>query len=66
MPEKAYVSYGRTINLGNYNSERIDCTLTIEDGQDPEERMKAAYEVVKKEAMDKHGDKIRDNSDIPF
>ena len=66
MPEKSRVSYGRTVNLGNYNSERLDCTLVVEAGPDPEERMREAYEVVKKQAMDKHGDKIRDNSDIPF
>ena len=66
MPEKSRVSYGRTVNLGNYNSERLDCTLVVEEGQDPEERMREAYEVVKKQALDKHGDKIKDNSDIPF
>ena len=66
MPEKSRVSYGRTINLGNYNSERLDCTLVVEEGHNPEERMKEAYEVVKKQAMDKHGEKIRDNTAIPF
>lgn len=66
MPEKSTVSYGRTINLGNYNSERIDILLTLKDGDDPEERMKQAYEVVKKQAMDKHADKIRDNADLPL
>lgn len=33
------VGYGRTINLENFNSMRIDCTLTatIESGQDHQE-----------------------------
>ena len=66
MPEKSRVSYGRTVNLGNYNSERLDCTLVVEEGQDPEERMREAYEVVKKQAMEKHRDQIRDNTDIPY
>jgi len=66
MAEKSTVAYGRTINLGNYNSERIDITLVLKDGDDPEERMRVAYETVKKQAMDKHEDKIRDNSDLPL
>tara|TARA_Y100001951_G_scaffold69753_1_gene56614 strand:+ start:133 stop:333 length:201 start_codon:yes stop_codon:yes gene_type:complete len=66
MPEKSRVTYGRTINLGNYNSERLECSMVIEDGEDPDEKMQACYEVVKKQAMDKHGDKIRDNQDLPL
>ena len=66
MPEKSTVMYGRTINLGNYNSERIDVKLTVSDDQDEATRMKEAYEIVKKQAMEKHADKIRENSDLPF
>tara|TARA_R100000808_G_C2155559_1_gene168793 strand:+ start:18127 stop:18249 length:123 start_codon:yes stop_codon:yes gene_type:complete len=40
--------------------------MVIEDGEDPDEKMQACYEVVKKQAMDKHGDKIRDNQDLPL
>jgi hypothetical protein len=66
MPEKSTVSYGRTINLGNYNSERIDVLLVVKEDEDPADKMQLAYNTVKKQAMDKHADKIRDNADLPL
>ena len=66
MAEKATVSYGRTINLGNYNSERIDITLTIEEGQDPKDAMSAASDVVKAEAKKNLKSKTDGNKDLPF
>ena len=65
MAEKSTVMYARTINLGNYNSERIEVKLTIDEGQDEEGRLETAYQMVKKQAMDKHGEKINDNGDLP-
>ena len=66
MAEKSTVMYARTINLGNYNSERIEVKLTIDEGQDEEGRLEHAYQMVKKQAMDKHSNKINDNGDLPF
>ena len=66
MTELSTVTYARTINLGNYNSERIEVKLTVDNDQDPDERMEEAYDMVRKQAMEKHSDKIRDNSDLQF
>lgn len=29
------VTYSRTINLGNYESKRLEATCEIDDGEDP-------------------------------
>ena len=52
MPEKSRVTYGRTINLGNYNSERLECSMVIEDGEDPDEKMQACYEEIMSLSLD--------------
>jgi len=38
------VSYGRTINLGNFNSARLECTMTA-DLEDAENTNEAALEL---------------------
>ena len=66
MAEKSTVMYARTINLGNYNSERIEVKLTIDEGQDEAGRLETAYQMGKKPAMAKPGEQINDNGDLPF
>jgi len=66
VTEKSTVTYSRTINLGNYNSERIEVKLTVSPGQDHEEELAFAYDMVRKQAMENHDTKRQDNSDLPF
>jgi|TARA_R110000824_G_scaffold129580_2_gene290963 hypothetical protein len=46
MTENSTVSYGRTINLGNYNNEKIDVQLIVQDDETPEECLGRAYFMV--------------------
>lgn len=36
------VAYGFTFNIGNYQSERIDCKIAVEPGETPEQAMDRA------------------------
>src|SRR4051794_12047276 len=36
------VSYGMTYNIGNYQSERFDCEVRLEEGQTPEQGIEQA------------------------
>jgi hypothetical protein len=38
-PSIVEVRYGLTINLGNYNSERIDVSAVVDEGDTPEEAL---------------------------
>src|SRR5262249_45726547 len=40
------VTYGRTFNLGNYESERLDCHVTLDDGKSPFDAMQEARSFV--------------------
>ena len=44
------VQYGRTVNLDNYESARLDCHLTaeVEDGENAEDVLDATWEIVKR------------------
>lgn len=33
------VSYGKTVNLGNYESARLDATAQVESGETPEDAL---------------------------
>lgn len=43
------VTYGRKINLGDYNSATVDCTLwaDLDEGEDEAEAMTALWEMAK-------------------
>lgn len=48
---KVSVGYGRTINLGNYNSARLDaiCEVTLNEDDDPDEAYRLAWDRVEHE-----------------
>jgi hypothetical protein len=48
-PSKISVSYGRTINTGNFNSVRLDASIEVEleDGDTATAAYDKAFEIVK-------------------
>lgn len=44
------ISYGVTLNLGNFESARVDATARIEDGEDPPKAFADLKEFVDEEA----------------
>lgn len=40
------ISYGRTKNLGNYESERLDISVELEEMDDPVERLEELRQLV--------------------
>lgn len=47
-----HVSYGRTFNLGNYESERFD--ISIEIGEEEQDLISLIYSQLRKEVLDAH------------
>lgn len=45
------VSYGFTKNLGNFQSQRVDCTVELQDDEDPDTALELAVAFVE-EALD--------------
>lgn len=43
------ISYGRTKNLGNYQSERLDITIELEEMDDPVEELEKLKVLVSKQ-----------------
>lgn len=40
------LSYGRVSNLGNYETERLECTVELEEGDSPKEALNRARKFV--------------------
>jgi len=59
--KEVHVSYGRTVNLGEYNSLRMDAGLVIEVGpdDDPEELFDEGFE----QCLDQIESRIADEED---
>lgn len=49
------VSYGMTINLGNYESERIDCSLTLPLQEEFEVQFEQMFKKIKMKVLEKGG-----------
>ena len=49
------ISYGITVNLGNYQSARLDLTARVNEGENPEDIL----EMLKDEVNEKLGKKLK-------
>jgi hypothetical protein len=47
-----HVSYGRTFNLGNYESERFD--ISIEIGEEEQDLISLVFSKLRQEVLDAH------------
>lgn len=60
MSEVATITYSRTKNLGNYESEKLEVTVSLHEGADHASEL----EDLKRWVCGKL--KVKENTDIPF
>ena len=47
------ISFSRTLNLGNYNSGKVDCVVDLDPGDDPEQAAMIAKEFLARQLKQK-------------